>query len=136
MVFTGLVDDVRPYVRGAQLFTIPLRVGGGTRIKAFEAMSTGCPVVSTALGIEGLDVVEGEHLLQRENAQEQADAIVRLIREPALAARLSAQARQLVEQRFGHLAAAQVFERICLRALQQHGRSPVVLEAPGTGLPA
>ena len=133
---TGFVDDVRPHVRGAQVFTIPLRVGGGTRIKVFEAMAMGCPVVSTALGIEGLDVVEGEHLLQRESAQEQADAIVRLIREPALAARLSAQARQLVEQRFGHLAAAQVFERICLRAVQRHGGSPVVLEAPGTGVPA
>ena len=134
--FTGFVDDVRPHVRGAQVFTIPLRVGGGTRIKAFEAMAMGCPVVSTTLGVEGLDVVEGEHLLQRESAQEQADAIVRLIREPVLAARLSANARQLVEQRFGHLAAAQVFERICLRALQRHGSAPMVIAGAGTGIPA
>src|SRR4026208_2082102 len=49
--FTGFVDDVRPYVRRAHVYVIPLRVGGGTRIKVYEAMALGCPVVSTRLGV-------------------------------------------------------------------------------------
>lgn len=131
--FTGMVDDVRPWVRAAQVFAIPLRVGGGTRIKAFEAMAMGCPVVSTTLGVEGLDVIDGEHLLRRDAEQDQANAIVALIRDHALATRLSTQARQLVESRFGHLAAAQVFEQICLQAMQRHAAT---LPAPAASLVA
>ena len=52
--FTGFVDDVRRYVHEAHLYVIPLRVGGGTRIKVYEAMAMGCPVVSTRIGVEGL----------------------------------------------------------------------------------
>lgn len=121
--FTGFVDDVRPHARAAQVFTIPLRVGGGTRIKAFEAMAMGCPVVSTTLGVEGLDVVDGEHLLQRDDAAAHAAAIVTLLRDLPQRQRLSQSARALVEQHFGHLAAARVFEDICLRAVQRHAAS-------------
>lgn len=115
---TGFVDDVRPYVRGAHAFVIPLRVGGGTRIKAFEAMAMGCPVVSTAIGIEGLDIQPDDHFLLRDGAQEMADAILRLFSDGSLRQRLARQARQCVEARFGHRVAAQVFEDICLRGLQ------------------
>jgi glycosyltransferase involved in cell wall biosynthesis len=58
---TGYVDDIRPYVADADIYVIPLFVGSGTRIKAFEAMAMGRPVVSTTLGIEGLDVRDGEN---------------------------------------------------------------------------
>jgi glycosyltransferase involved in cell wall biosynthesis len=54
--FTGYIDDIRPHVATARVFVIPLRVGSGTRIKAFEAMAMGRPVVSTTVGVEGLDV--------------------------------------------------------------------------------
>lgn len=116
---TGFVDDVRPYVHAAHVFVIPLRVGGGTRIKAFEAMAMGCPVVSTAIGIEGLDVTPGDHYLLRDAAPDQAEAILALLGDEALRRRLSTQARGCVEARFGHRVAAQVFERICLQALQR-----------------
>jgi polysaccharide biosynthesis protein PslH len=109
---------VRPQVRDAHVSVIPLQVGGGTRIKAFEAMAMGCPVVSTALGVEGLDVEPGRHYLRADGAQDIAAAIVRLLAEPALRLGLSRQARELVEQRFGHRVAALAFEQICLRALQ------------------
>ena len=115
--FTGFVDDVRPYVRKAHAFVIPLRVGGGTRIKAFEAMAMGCPMVSTSIGIEGLDVVDGQHYLRRDTAEEQARAIVELIGDAALRSSLSRQARACVEDSFGHRVAAAAFERICLDAL-------------------
>jgi glycosyltransferase involved in cell wall biosynthesis len=118
--FTGFVDDVRPHAQGAQAFVIPLRVGGGTRIKAFEAMAMGCPVVSTAIGIEGLDVTPGEHYLLADDATDQADAVVRLLEDAALRQRLSRAARDCVEARFGHRVAAAVFESICLEALAAH----------------
>lgn len=117
--FTGYVDDVRPYVRSASAFVIPLRVGGGTRIKAFEAMAMGCPVVSTAVGIEGLDVTPNEHYLLRDGATDQAEAIVNLLRDDTLRRGLSQRARACVEQKFGHRVAARVFEQICLDALNK-----------------
>jgi glycosyltransferase involved in cell wall biosynthesis len=116
--FTGFVDDVRPYGHAAQAFVIPLRVGGGTRIKAFEAMAMGCPVVSTSIGIEGLDVADAEHYLRRDSAADQADAVVALLQDGALRRGLSRRARQCVEHRFGHQVAAWAFEQICLDAVQ------------------
>lgn len=114
---TGFVDDVRPYGRVAHAFVIPLRVGGGTRIKAFEAMAMGCPVVSTAIGIEGLPVEPGKHFLLADSAEQLAADVLRLFDEPHLREGLSRAARDLVESRFGHRVAARVFEKACLRAL-------------------
>jgi len=122
--FTGFVPDVRPYARAAHAFVIPLRVGGGTRIKAFEAMAMGCPVVSTAIGIEGLDVTPDEHFLLRDGAADQAEAVLWLLGDAALRERLSLGARRCVEQRFGHRVAAQAFERICLAALARRSAGP------------
>lgn len=114
--FTGFVDDVRDHARDAQAFVIPLRVGGGTRIKAFEAMAMGLPVVSTTIGIEGLDVDHGTHFLRADGADELASATLKLIADGALRLKLSRAARELVEDRFGHRVAADVFGRILLEA--------------------
>jgi glycosyltransferase involved in cell wall biosynthesis len=115
--FTGFVDDVRTYVHSAHAFVIPLLVGGGTRIKAFEAMAMGCPVVSTAIGIEGLGAEKDHHYLERNDAASMAGALLELLRNDTLRNDLARQARDLVEARFGHEKAAQAFEQICLRAL-------------------
>lgn len=117
--FTGRVDDVRPHVHRAQAFVIPLRVGSGTRIKAFEAMAMGCPVVSTAIGVEGLDVVDETHYLCRDGAAEQATAVLQLLTDAPLRRRLSQEARACVEARFGHRVAADVFERHCLETMKR-----------------
>lgn len=113
--FTGFVDDVRPHVQSAHAFVIPLLVGGGTRIKAFEAMAMGCPVVSTAIGIEGLNAEPEQHFLRRDGASAFAEGVVALLKQPVLRTRLSEQARALVEQQFGHQRAADAFESICQR---------------------
>ncbi|MEO8523684.1 MAG: glycosyltransferase [Caldimonas sp.] len=117
ITFTGFVDDVRPFVRSAHVSVIPLRVGGGTRIKAFEAMAMGCPVVSTSIGIEGLDVRDGEEFLRRDDASAQAAAIVQLLRDGKLRNDISLRARHCVEQRFGHHVAARAFEQACTAAM-------------------
>lgn len=114
--FTGFVDDVRRYVREAGVYLIPLRVGGGTRIKVFEAMAMGCPIVSTGLGVEGLPVVDGVHYLRADDPADFAAAAVRVARDRSLAERLSRSARELVEQRFSFRHAASVFEDICAGA--------------------
>ena len=118
VTFTGFVDDVRDHVRDAHVFVIPLRVGGGTRIKAFEAMAMGLPVVSTTIGIEGLDVDHGTHFLRADGAEALAGATLKLIADGALRLKLSRAARALVEDRFGHRVAADAFGRILVEAVQ------------------
>ncbi|MCE4536689.1 glycosyltransferase family 4 protein [Pelomonas sp. P7] len=119
--FTGFVDDVRDHARDAQAFVIPLRVGGGTRIKAFEAMAMGLPVVSTTIGIEGLDVEDGTHFLRADGAEALAEATLRLLADAELRLALSRAARELVEARFGHRVAAEVFGGILAEAAQAAG---------------
>jgi polysaccharide biosynthesis protein PslH len=115
--FTGFVDDVRPFVREAHVSVIPLRVGSGTRIKAFESMALGRPVVSTGVGVEGLDVVPDRHLLLADDADAFAHAIVRLLADPALGAALAQAARSLLEERFSWSQVAAQFEAICEKAM-------------------
>ena len=116
--FTGTVDDIRPHVALSHLAVIPLNVGSGTRIKAFEAMAMGRPVVSTSIGVEGLDVVAGEHLLIADDPAGFAAAILRLLADAGLRDTLAANARRRVEQRFSWAQVARQFEAVCLRAMQ------------------
>jgi len=120
--FTGFVDDIRPHVAAAQVYVIPLRVGSGTRIKAFEALAMGRPVVSTRIGVEGLDIADGTHFLAADTADEFAAAILRLLDDAVLRARLAQAARKLVEEKFSWAHVARQFEAICLRALDRCGR--------------
>jgi glycosyltransferase involved in cell wall biosynthesis len=117
--FTGFVDDVREHLVDAQVYVIPLRVGGGTRIKAYEAMARGIPVVSTGLGIEGLPVEDGVHYLGADDAGAFAEAIIRLLDAPALGGSLSRAARGFVEANFGAEKVATAFEAICLETLSR-----------------
>jgi polysaccharide biosynthesis protein PslH len=117
--FTGFVDDVRSYVRGAHAYVIPLRVGGGTRIKVYEAMALGCPVVSTRIGVEGLPVEDGKQFLAAEGPAEMAASILLLLERNDERARLSAAARGFVEESVSTASAAKVFEQVCLQALRR-----------------
>jgi glycosyltransferase involved in cell wall biosynthesis len=119
--FTGFVDDVRPHVRDCSAYVIPLRVGGGTRLKAFEAMAMGCPVVSTSIGVEGLPLEPGRHYLRADTASELAACLVLLLRDGELRERIAREARRHVEERFSFLRAAQAFERICRRTEETAG---------------
>jgi polysaccharide biosynthesis protein PslH len=115
--FTYFVRDIRPHVAGASAFIIPLRVGGGTRLKVFEAMAMGCPVVSTSIGVEGLPVVAGEHYLLGDDAETLAKQTVALLRDPERGRQLAGHARAYVENHCSFRNAAAVFEEICLKAM-------------------
>jgi glycosyltransferase involved in cell wall biosynthesis len=97
VTLTGRVADVRPVVASATVSVAPIRQGGGTRLKILEAMCLGTAVVSTVKGAEGLDLTSGEHLLIADTAEGFARATVRLLREPALRARLIEAGRRRVE---------------------------------------
>ncbi|HEM62354.1 MAG TPA: glycosyltransferase [Chloroflexi bacterium] len=92
---TGYVDDVRPFVARAGVYVVPLKVGGGTRLKLLQAMSMGKAIVSTSLGCEGLELEPGRHLLIADDAASFAEAVVALIRDPQRRGQLGRAAREL-----------------------------------------
>jgi sugar transferase (PEP-CTERM/EpsH1 system associated) len=100
VIVTGYVNDIRPLVREAAVYVVPLRVGGGTRLKVLDAMAMGMPLVSTAIGCEGLDVRAGEHLDVADTPAAFANATVELLRDPRRRHMLGSAARALVEERY------------------------------------
>ncbi|MBC8140422.1 MAG: glycosyltransferase, partial [Armatimonadetes bacterium] len=101
VILTGFVGDMRPELAKAVVCAVPLRSGGGTRLKILEAWAAGLSVVSTSIGAVGLaGSADGEHLLLADDAEAFAGACVRLLTDAALAARLARNARALAEQRY------------------------------------
>ena len=100
VVVTGGVEDVRPYVHRSAVFAVPLRMGSGTRLKVLEGLSMGKPMVSTAIGCEGIDVRDREHLLIADGADAFADAVLELMGNPALARTLARNGRDLMLERY------------------------------------
>jgi sugar transferase (PEP-CTERM/EpsH1 system associated) len=93
---TGSVPDVRPYVTRAALTVAPLRIARGTQNKILEAMAMGVPVVASHIAAGGVDAIPGEHLLAGDTPQEQCDAILSILDNPAERARLSKAGRERV----------------------------------------
>lgn len=98
---TGTVDDIRPHVRDAAVYVVPMRIGGGSRLKILEALAMGIPVVSTTVGAEGLDVMDGENILIADSPVEFVRQVGNLLGNRELAARLGSAGRELVERRYG-----------------------------------
>lgn len=97
---TGTVDDVRPFYRDASVAVVPLKVGGGSRLKILEAMAAGVPVVSTTLGAEGLDVRHDENILIADTTEQLVHAITSVIENKTRRNQLSAAGRELVSRRY------------------------------------
>jgi glycosyltransferase involved in cell wall biosynthesis len=100
VALTGYVDDVRPFMRAAACHIVPIRVGGGTRLKILNAWAMGKPVVTTSVGCEGLEAIDGENLLIRDDPAEFAEAVLSVLDDEGLRRRLGTAGRATVEQRY------------------------------------
>jgi polysaccharide biosynthesis protein PslH len=103
---TGRVDDVRPFLAASTVNVVPLRIGGGTRLKIFEAMAAGRAVVSTSVGAEGLPTESGRHLLVADDPVTFARSVLTLLRDAETRQAMESEARAFVTERYDWAAAA------------------------------
>ncbi len=97
---TGYVPDLKPYLRQAALMVVPVRAGGGMRVRLLEAFAWQVPTVTTTAGLEGIDATPGEHLLVGDTPEAFAEAVLRLLADRKLAEDLATAGRRLVEARY------------------------------------
>jgi polysaccharide biosynthesis protein PslH len=115
---TGFVEDLRPHLAAAAAVVVPLRLGGGTRLKIVEAMAMGKAIVSTTLGAEGIEALPNRDLFIEDEPVAFANAVSRLLADPDLAARIGQSARRLAVQRYSWNGAAQALEGFYRRILE------------------
>jgi sugar transferase (PEP-CTERM/EpsH1 system associated) len=125
LTITGRVDDVRPYMDRATAYVVPIRIGGGTRLKIFEAMAMAKPVISTTIGAEGLAVQDGRELLIADEPQAFADAVIATLADKAFAQQIGETAREVVCAQFSWQQVANAFAQICERTQ----RRPIAVQA-------
>jgi glycosyltransferase involved in cell wall biosynthesis len=125
---TGSVPDVRPYLGAGSAFVVPLRIGGGTRLKIYEAMAMECPIVSTTVGAEGLPVRHEEHLRLADDAAGFAAQCVALLDDVSTAGAMAHRAAHYVRSNFGWDAVADHFVASCVAAAPAAGGSAPVPE--------
>ena len=113
LIITGRVDDVRPYIERASAYIVPLRIGGGTRLKIFEAMAMEKAVVSTTVGAEGLPLTNGVELLLADEPPAFADAVIRVLIDNAYAFKLGQRAAATVRKNNGWRQVTERFISIC-----------------------
>jgi glycosyltransferase involved in cell wall biosynthesis len=100
IVLLGRVDDVRPVLESAAVVVVPLRAGGGTRLKIVEALSMARPVVSTTIGAEGLDLAADDEIVLADSPVEFARRVAALLRDADARRRLGAAGRRAVRARY------------------------------------
>ncbi|MBI3243386.1 MAG: glycosyltransferase [Chloroflexi bacterium] len=109
---TGYVDDPTPYLQKAGAMVVPLRSGGGMRVKILNALSQGLPIVTTTLGCEGIAVEPGKHVLVADTPEAFAQATLRLLEDKALAAELGRNGRQLIQSTYDYRAACRPLDAV------------------------
>ncbi|MEQ1749537.1 MAG: glycosyltransferase family 4 protein [Prosthecobacter sp.] len=110
---TGTVEDVQPYVHQCDVIAVPLLAGGGTRIKIYEAMAMGVPVVSTTIGAEGLSVKHGEDILLADDPKDFAAVLINLVTDQEMLQTLALNSRRQVEKHHSWTAATRRFLSLC-----------------------
>ncbi len=119
----GYLSDVRPFVQGGWLSVIPERVGGGTRIKLFESLALGTPVIATKWAAKGVHAREGIEILTADTPRELADAILRLFRDPALRESLSQAGRKLIEDQYDWPVIGRQLDTVIEDAVRRHRKN-------------
>lgn len=122
VTYTGYLDDVRPTIAGSWALVVPLRMGGGTRLKILEAMALGTPVISTSKGAEGLDVTPEQDILIADGPALFAAQTVRLLQNPQLRERLAENGRRLVEQKYSWVEIGRKFNDLLRTVVRERGR--------------
>jgi glycosyltransferase involved in cell wall biosynthesis len=97
---TGYVPDLKPYLADAALLVIPVRAGSGMRVRILEALAEGMPVVTTTIGLEGIEAAPGEDVLVADTPSAFAEAVLALLRNTALQDKLAQNSRRLAEARY------------------------------------
>ena len=133
VTFTGHVTMVAPLLRAARLCIVPLRVGGGTRLKALESMAIGTPVVSTSKGVEGLALTPEHDVLIGDDPETFARQVARLLDDDTLRARLSLNGRQTIANRYTWTLVGDALERTLTRAVHERGPRAKAVARSGTG---
>jgi polysaccharide biosynthesis protein PslH len=124
VLLTGTVDDIRPFIARAAVYIVPLRIGGGTRLKIFEALAMGKAIVSTTIGAEGLPLTEGVHVLRADEPLRFAEQVVSLLKDKQQREQLGKAGRSLVEDSFSWAKVATEFEALCRIALPVDAPTP------------
>ena len=109
-IVTGTVPDVRPWLYSSAVSIVPLRIGGGTRLKIYESMAAGCPIVSTSVGAEGLDCTDGENIVLADSPEAFAGACTDLLEDAGARRRIASNARRLVVEKYSWDSVASKFE--------------------------
>jgi glycosyltransferase involved in cell wall biosynthesis len=120
----GRVEDVRPYMEKAAVYIVPLRIGGGTRLKIYEAMAMEKTIVSTTVGAEGLSVTNGVDLLLADTPQAFADSIVKVLTDENFARGLAQQAAATVREKFSWCRVTANFAEVCEQTLAKRLATP------------
>jgi glycosyltransferase involved in cell wall biosynthesis len=112
VMVTGRVPDVTPYLDAAAVIVVPLRLGGGMRVKVLEALAAGKAVIASRLAVEGLDVRPGEQVILAETDQQFGDAIIELLRHPAERNSLASRAREWASTNLGWERSVAAYEEL------------------------
>jgi polysaccharide biosynthesis protein PslH len=120
VTITGTVPDVRPYLSNAKTYVVPIRIGGGTRLKIYEAMAMGLPVVSTSVGAEGLPVNDGEGIIIRDSPGDFADAVIELLRDSDRARDIGLAGARVVRSKYGWDKIIADFSAACTATVEQY----------------
>ena len=121
--FLGMVSDAYEFVSSASLVVVPLKSGGGIKIKTLEALACGCPVVATSIGAEETGAISGKHLMVADSAKSFSLAVIAILEDAKLAHQLGLNARQLMQNRFSWDAKAASLQSLLEVAVQRSSKT-------------
>ncbi len=126
IIVTGFVRDVRPYVARCPVYIVPLRIGGGMRLKILEAMAMERPVVATSVGAEGIMITDRENIIIADSEADFAGGVMELLKEKNLRRRIAQGGKRLIEQRYRWESVIEALEKEYFRVLENRGKSASV----------
>lgn len=126
---TGYVEILDPYFDASAIMVVPVRAGGGMRVRILEAFARGMPLVTTTVGLEGIDAEDGREVLVRDTPAQFAEAVVKLLRSTEEQARLASAGRLLAELKYDWQIALKTMEKIYMQEQFQHSKEETVQDS-------